>query len=172
MLFDLIFLLRILTSGSYLIWTRQQQSSYSLLKLLSRLTNFFPLQSEPSMTKPPGKYDCVTSCYWLSLSAAIRTKQSERQHITVNYSTLRRYLTFTSVESASQVTMTVFYTVVEIVFQYFKDKFIICCKIIMKSSDQSKVALLVLFVQVWSLGGAAVAKLRKVNSAANRSPAL
>ena len=68
--------------------------------------------------------------------------------------------------------MTVFYTVVNIIFQYFKDKFIICCKIIMKSSDQSKVALLVLFVQVWSLGGAAVAELRKLNSAANRCPAL
>ena len=42
----------------------------------------------------------------------------------------------------------------------------------MKSSDQSKVALLVFLVQVWSLGGAAVAELRKLNSAANRCPPL
>ena len=92
----------------------------------------------------------------------LEQSQSETQHITVNCPAILRYLIFSSVESTTFVTMPVFYTVVIIILQYFKDNFIICCKFIMKSSDQSKAALLVLLVQVWPLDRAAVAELRKL----------
>ena len=102
----------------------------------------------------------------------LEQSQSETQQITVNCPTILRYLLFSSVESAGIVTMPVFYTVVIVILQYFTDNFIICCKFIMKSSDQSKAALLVLLVLVRPLDIAAVAELRKVNWAANRCPAL
>ena len=108
-------------------------------------------------------------CHWVP---PLEQSQSETQHTTANCPVILRYLIFSSAESASLETMTVFYTVVIIVLQYFKDNFIICCKFIMKSSDQSKAALLVLLVRVWPLDRAVVAKLRKLYRAANRRQSL
>ena len=104
-------------------------------------------------------------CHWVP---PLEQSQSETQHITVNCPAILRYLMVSSVESAGLVTLPLFYTVVILILQYFQDNFIICCKFIMKSSDQSKAALLVLLVRVWPLDRAVVAKLRKLYRAANR----